>query len=261
MQAALLLSLLAAAPLNSEQKLELKLLAVSLQMNARASEHAGSGGQLTWRFHRLLGVYVGGLGNWIAQPSPAFDALFNTYGFRLRDLYPPTQTLSTWQLFAGLESTPLVGTFRIGETHTGEFGLQFGAGLGPAGSRVRLKPFALKSDASPSPATYGDAGLRLAGHLTSHARFAFGPFAVHLGARLSLWSDAVQHVNGCSSDDLRAMDLKIRAGLDPATAEVTRGCTAPAPNDVGLALDVVRYPRPEVIVNVAGELGLSWSFF
>jgi len=259
-QAAFLLSLLAATPLNSEQKLELKVVGISLQMNARDSEHAGSGGQLTWRFHRLLGVYVGGLGNWLAQPAPALDEL-NKRTFRLRDLDPPTQTLSTWQVFAGLESIPLVGTLSIGELRTGEFGLQFGAGLGPAGSRVRLKPFALKSDGSPSPATYGDAGLRLAGHFTSHFRFAFGPFAVHLGARLSLWSNAIERVNGCSIDDLRAMDMQIRAGLEPATAEVTGGCSAPAANDVGLALDVVRHPRPEAIVNVAGELGLSWSFF
>ena len=258
MQAALLLSLLAAAPLNSEQKLELKLIAVSLQMNARASEHAGSGGQLTWRFHRLLGVYVGGLGNWIAQPSRALDTL-NNQVVRV-DPYVPLPTLSTWQVFGGLESIPLVGTFRVGETHTGEFGLQFGAGLGPMGSRVRLKEPTVYRDGTSSPPTWGDAGVRLAGHFSSHFRFAFGSFAVHLGARLSLWSDAIERVNGCSIDDLREMDMKIRGGLDPATAEVTRGCSISESNDVPLALNVVRAPRTEVIVNVAGELGLAWSF-
>lgn len=105
------------------------------------------------------------------------------------------------------------------------------------------------------------ANARASEHVGSDGWITFGPFAVHLGVRGSRWSDAVERVNGCSIDDLRAMDGQLRAAFDPATAVVTRGCGFNESNDIPLALKVVRVPRTEAVVNVAGELGLSWSFF
>lgn len=200
---------------------------------------------------------MSGFGNWYTSPSAPFEDL-NKHNFRL-DIYTPTQVLTTWQAAAGLESIPLSGTFELGP-HRGEFGLVVRAGLGVGGARIRLVESAVRQDVTERPASFGDVAPRLIGDFGVGFRFGFGAFAVHLGSRLSMWSDELSRINGCSIDDLRAMDLKIRAGLDHHEAEVSPGCRMPVRNDVPLAMMVSRHPRPGLVLNVSADLGVSWSF-
>ena len=134
-------------------------------------------------------------------------------------------------------------------------GLVASAGLGPGGSNVRI------GDPSvPERLTYPDADVRLLGHFGLGMRFAIGAFAVHAGVRASMWSPALTRLNGCSFDDVRAMDMVIRSGLDASDAEVSPGCRGFASgNTVGPALNALRFPDADLRANVAAELGFSWS--
>lgn len=77
-----------------------------------------------------------------------------------------------------------------------------------------------------------------------------------------MWSDEITRINGCGLEDLRAMDLKLRGGEDPATAAVAPGCGGFVnTNDIPLAVTVVRSARTgPLAVNVSADLGISWSF-
>jgi hypothetical protein len=256
MPSILLLAVLAQSPLDS--RVELLLIPITAQANVLETEHLGSGGRVTVRLNRYLGGYVSGFWNWHNTVSSAADAL-NDQVLRV-DPYVPERVLSTWQAAAGVESIPLTGLFRVG-AREGEFGIVLRAGLGVGGARLRLKPPTVRQDGTVSPATFGDAGLRLVGDFGLGFRFSFGAFGLHFGPRLSMWSDEASSVNGCTLDDLRAMDMKIRGGLDPAEASVSPGCKGfPNPSDIPLALNPLRITRSGLVLNLSADLGVSWSF-
>jgi hypothetical protein len=254
----IVIATLSQSPSSLDARVEIQLIPITAQANTLKTEHFGSGGRIAVRLNRYLAGYVSGFGYWHTTPSAELDTI-NRRTFRI-DLYVPEQALSTWHV-AGIESIPLSGTFQVGDSRSGDFGLVVRAGIGVGGSRIRLKPPATYQDGSVSPATWGDLDVRLVGDFGLAFRFSFGAFAIHLGPRLSMWSDEANRVNGCSSDDLRAMDMKIRAGLPHVEASVSPGCTGIAnSNDVPLAFRVVRTPRSGVVINVSADLGVSWSF-
>lgn len=248
----LALIVLVGAPARAEQWFELQLIPLSAQINVLEVEHAGSGGRATFHFNRFLGVYVGGLANWHSETSPWTGELYQRV-LRI-DVSQPTPVLSTWQMHAGLESIPLVGTFSIGST-AGELGVVATLGLGPSGSRVRLGDLY-----SPRSVSYPDAGVRLMGHGGLGLRFALGRFAVHVGVHGSVWSNAVTELNSCSLDDARALDGALRSGFELSTVTVSAHCHFDSRIDIPLALNALRNLDPKLNVNIAGELGLSWSW-
>lgn len=259
MLSVLVAALVSQSPSSLDARVELQLIPITAQANTLETEHLGSGGRLSVRLNRYLAGYVSGFGYWHSSPSTVKDDLHERV---IRgDAYVPEQVLSTWQLAVGVESIPLSGVFQLGDARGGEFGLVVRAGLGLGGSRIRLTPSTTRPDGQVNLATWGDLGLRVVGDFGLGFRFSFGAFALQLGPRVSMWSDEAERVNGCSVDDLRAMDMKIRGGMSPADASVSPGCTGfPSSNDVPLALNVVRIPRAGLVVNVSADLGLSWSF-
>ena len=79
----------------------------------------------------------------------------------------------------------------------------------------------MKPDDTVSQATYGDTGARFMGSLGAGFRLQLGErFAFRLEVRDVVYTARMERVNGCNVDDLRAMDMKIRSGQDPATATV-----------------------------------------
>ncbi|MFO0599256.1 MAG: hypothetical protein U0228_28375 [Myxococcaceae bacterium] len=243
---------LAAAPVESAHTLELGLTPISAQLNGVDREHFGSSARLTWRPHRLIGVYFGGVYHWLNRPSPAMDVLDETQRI---DVFRPLPTLLTWSASIGLESIPLSGELHVGPLE-GRMGLAVSAGLGPAGARVRLAP-----ELATAPARWASVDVRLVGHGAAAWRLEFGALAITLGLRATFWNDSVSHVNGCSIDDLRTLDGQVRAGQGPDLGTVTRGCTFDATNDIPLMLNVVRDPSTAWALNLAGEFGVAWSFF
>ncbi len=254
-----LISMLLAAS-SLDQNVELQLIPITGQINTLHSEHLGTGGRLSIRLNQYFGGYFAGVGHWHNAPSSEKDEL-SERSVRI-DLYQPLQLSSVWQATMGLESIPLSGRFRFMDLHEGDFGLVVRAGLGMGGVRIRLKPPTMTREGVMSPATFGDAGVRLLGDFGAAFRFGIGAFAIHLGPRLSMWSDEIKTINGCDLSDLRAMDMAIRAGADPSVAAVSPQCTGFAKvNDVALAMSVARAGRiGPLVVNVAAELGVSWAF-
>lgn len=252
MRGLVLVVVLLAMPALAEQWLELQLIPVSAQVNVLETEQAGSGGRATFHFHRFIGVYVGGLYNWHSTRSSVLDAQYLT-NFRTRGGPFPATPVATWQLHGGLESIPLTGTFNIADKLAGTFGLVVSLGLGPGGTRVPLK------EMSVLPTSYPDSDVRLMGHFGVSTRFAFGPFALLLGLHGSMWSSVVTRLNGCGVDDLRAQTDAQRAGADPAVAPVSSSCRFDPAVQPGLARQAMAVPNDALQVNLAAELGLSWS--
>ena len=255
----MLISILLAAS-SVDASVELQIIPISGQINTLHSEHLGSGGRLSIRLNRYFAGYFAGAGHWHNEPSSEKQKLYER---TVRtQAYRPDQLTSVWQAIVGLESVPLSGRFWFMEAHEGEFGLVVRAGLGVGGVRVRLKPPTTMQDGTMSPATYGDAGARLVGDFGATFRFGIGAFAIHLGPRLSMWSDEITTINGCDLDDLGAMDRALRAGSDPSLSAVRPQCTGFAEsNDVALAVTSARGGRiGPLVVNVAAELGVSWAF-
>lgn len=250
MRALVAVVMLLAMPALAERWLELQLIPISAQVNVLETEQAGSGGRATFHFSRFIGVYVGGLYNWHATRSTLLDT---EYPFRLRSRPYPATPVATWQLHAGIESIPLTGTFSIGGKLNGGFGLVASLGMGAGGTRVPLK------EMSVAPTSYPDSDVRLMGHAGLGARFVFGPFAVLVGMHGSMWSSVVTRLNGCRSEDLRAQIDAQRAGADPALATVSPGCRFDAAVEPSLARQAMIVPNHALQVNLAAELGLSWS--
>ncbi|MFT3708650.1 MAG: hypothetical protein QM817_13445 [Archangium sp.] len=250
-------------PASLDRHFEVQLIPTTAQINTLTTEHFGTLARVSWRVNPWFAFYVGGGFNWLNRPSPGMDALQSVYRigtFRL-DLVNPSPVQQTWQSFVGVETVPIRGRHSLFGLRDGDFGIAIFAGIGPGGSRVRLKPETVRQDGTPGAATFGEAGVRLLGHLGGAVRVGFGPFVLSLGLRASLWADRTNAINGCNGADLRAMDAQIRMGNDPSVATVSTSCSGFEPNDVGLALNVIRVPVETVSVNLAGELGLSWSFF
>jgi hypothetical protein len=79
-------------------------------------------------------------------------------------------------------------------------------------------------------------------------------------------------VNGCSVDDLRGMELKLKNGQDPATAMLTQSCQIEKftgvdattgykrQNDITQALNLVKTPSSDVLNNFGLYIGASFIF-
>lgn len=242
---ALALLLLTAAP--AEPRFEVALTPVSAQLNGVDREHLGTSARVTWRFHRLLGVFAGAGYSWVSQRPQEVVQLEQAVS-RV-DVGRPFLTLLTWSTVLGVESLPLSGDLQLFGVE-GRSSLAVSLGAGPAGARVELVP-----------SRYASVDVRLAGQAAVAWRLEFGAFIVSLGLRGTLWGDSRTHVNNCSIDDLRGLDASLRGGQTPDVRGRSPGCFYASTNDVPQMLNVLRLDSSSLGFNLAGELGLGWSFF
>jgi hypothetical protein len=127
---------------------------------------------------------------------------------------------------------------------------------GVIGRRHELKP---RTTSAP---TWGELEPRFAGTLGAGLRVQFGDaVALRVDVSDTLSSTRVERVNGCSVGDLRALDERVRSGLD-LNVEVSSGCSVASfeTNDIAQALNLTRTPTASLAQLVQLGVGLSFSF-
>jgi outer membrane beta-barrel protein len=241
-----------------------------MQVNGKFTQHFGTMGSIVYHLQENFGLQITGGGNWYNVESAFNGELVEK--FRV-EAQAATSLLWTWGVMGGVEVTPLYGKFSLFEGTLAHFSFVLNGGVGAGGTRHQLKPETTRTDGTLSQATYGDTGARFMGSLGAGFRLQLGErFAFRLEVRDVVYTARMERVNGCNVDDLRAMDTKIRGGLDPATAMVGKGCLVDTftgtiegtdikrSNDVPLALNLVRVPSSDVLNNVGLYLGISFLF-
>ena len=234
-------------------RFEVFLTPLLIQINPRYAMHAGIAGSVQVQLIERLGLVVSGGYQWLNEETPFSAELVEK--FRVEQ----SSILSTWSAMAGVEGRPFLGELESGS------GLRFSLyvrGLaGATGRRHQLTPLSVNPAGAPSP-TYGDLEPRFAMAFGVGLRVELGSqFAVRVELQDTFVPTRMQTVNGCNVDDLRALDMRTRAGMGPAGAGVTAGCRAGAfarTSEIPLALNLIRIPNDEWIQNI--QLGLSLAF-
>lgn len=251
-------------------RFEVTLYPVSLQVNGKFTQHFGTMGQLTYHLQENFGLMITGGGNWFNSESSLNGELVEKARVEAQ---AASSLLWTWGVLGGVEVTPIYGKFAFFEGTLAQFSFVLNGGAGIGGTRHQLKPESARQDGSISPATYGDTGYRFMAGLGAGFRLQLGQrFAFRLEVRDVVYTARVERVNGCGSDDLRAMDNALRAGRPVTSAQVGATCrvdtfdgTDPETglkrsNDVPLALGLVRNPSSDVLNNVGLYAGISFLF-
>ncbi len=255
---------------SDSKKSEIVLYPVAMQVNGKFTQHFGTMGAFVYHLQENFGLQISGGYNWYNVESAFNGELVEK--FRV-EAQAATSLLWTWGVMGGVEVSPLYGKFTLFEGTLAHFSFVLNGGVGAGGTRHQLKPETVRTDGTISQATYGDTGARFMGSLGAGFRLQLGErFAVRLEVRNVVYTARMERVNGCNVDDLRAMDVKIRSGQDPATAMVGASCDVNTftgtiegtdikrSNDVPLALNLVRIPSSDVLNNVGLYLGISFLF-
>ncbi len=255
---------------SDSKKSEIVLYPVAMQVNGKFTQHFGTMGSFIYHLQENFGLQISGGYNWYNVESAFNGELVEK--FRV-EAQAATSLLWTWGVMGGVEVSPLYGKFTLFEGTLAHFSFVLNGGVGAGGTRHQLKPETVKTDGTISQATYGDTGARFMGSLGAGFRLQLGErFAMRLEVRNVVYTARMERVNGCNVDDLRAMDVKIRSGQDPATATVGASCDVDTftgtiegtdikrSNDVPLALNLVRIPSSDVLNNIGLYLGISFLF-
>jgi hypothetical protein len=252
---------------------ELVLFPLVPQLNGRFTQHLGTMGSFVWHVGENLGLRLTVGGNWLATES-SFNAELATKAKVAAQA--AASLLWTWGLLGGVEVSPVHGKFVWLDGLLGHFSLVLSAGAGAGGSAHQLKPQSVRDDGTVSPATYGDTGVRFLGSVGLGARVRLG---AHLALRLEVHdvisTARVDQVNGCSVEDLAAMDGRLRAGFPVESTPVRPGCDlrafsgqTPAGDnrsiDLSQAYQLVKgdhgVPSADVLHNVGLYLGIAFLF-
>jgi hypothetical protein len=240
---------------------EITLVPVTTQLNMFDTMHVGFAGSFQVQLFERFGLVVGGGYNWLSQTSTFATQRIEQARF---DVGVPSPSLTTWSANAGVEVRPLPGNLlRTGRV---KWGLVLRGLLGAVGRRHELVPLTKALDGSITGASYGEVEPRFAGTVGVGVRVQFGEaIALRLDVSDTLSSSQVDRVNGCSVDDLRALDVQLRQGLALASAQVSAPCRATSFNDprgseVSQALAVIRLQQPPVAHFVQLGVGVSFLF-
>jgi outer membrane beta-barrel protein len=251
-------------------RFEVTLYPVVPQVNGRFTQHVGSMGQVTYHLQENFGLMVMGGGNWFNDESSLNRELVEKAGVEAQ---AASSLLWTWGVMGGVEVTPFYGKFALFEGTLAQFGFVITGGVGLGGSRHQLRPENTRDDGTVTRGSFGDTGVRFMAALGAGFRLQVGSrFAVRLEVRDVVSTARVEQVNGCTVDDLTALDAADKAGRPLSSAMVATSCRVGTfdgvdpetgvsrRRDLPLARGLVRTPSSDVLHNVGLYLGFSVLF-
>jgi outer membrane beta-barrel protein len=246
---------------SDRMRLELVLYG-AVQVNGKFTQHAGPALSILWHVQENFGFWVGGFYNPLAVESNFNSELIEK---TRSEAQAATSLLSVWGAMGGVEVTPLYGKFALFDGVLAHFSLVLNGGAGAGGTKHQLKPVN-----ATGPATFGDTGTKFLGEVGGGFRLQLGKYvALRLEIKDIIYTARVEAVEGCDSEDLRAMDTVIRGGRPVTDASVAPACNIdrfdginPDTNqrnstDVPLAYNLVRTPSSDVLNNVGLYLGIA----
>ncbi len=245
-------------------KHEITLYPALAQFNGKFTQHFGSALGYTYHLHENFGVQFTPLFHWSNSQSSFNGELIEKARLTAE---PATSLLLNYGALAGVEVTPIYGKFAWYDDTLAQFSLILTGGAGYGTTRLQLKD---ANDAG--PATFGDAGGRFLGSVGAGFRVQLGDrFAIRMEVRDVVYTARVDRVNGCSVEDLGAMDKAIRENRAVgAVSGLSSGCRVSEfegedngykrSQNVPLAYDMVREPTSDVLNLVSFYGGVSFLF-
>ena len=241
------------------------------QVNGKFTNHVGTALAFTWHLQENFALMAMGQWNFIARESDWSAELADKVRAQAE---AATSLLLIGGVFGGVEVTPLYGKFVFYDSYLIHFAVVLTAGAGAGMTRIVLKP-ANES----GPATFGETGWRFLAEIGGGFRVQFMRWlTLRLELRDLVYAAQVNAINGCNSNDLKAMDAILRAGQPITSANVGAACDVPRfdgvddmgdddPSndrrrnlDVPLAASLVKTPSSDVLNNLGVYLGLSFTF-
>ena len=222
-------------------RVELTLYPAAVQVNGKFTQHVGGAMGVTYHLHENFALMAMGLWNYFNDESPFSNELNEKASV---SAHAATSLLLVGGAMAGVEVTPFYGKVAFGDGNLVQFSLVVNGAAGAGATRHQLRP----TNAA-GPATHGFTGWRFMAEVGGGLRAKLAEhFSLRLELRDILYSATVSTVNGCSAADLSG------------TGAVSPGCSLPAPNDVPLALALVRNPSSDVLNNLGLYFGASVDF-
>jgi outer membrane beta-barrel protein len=243
---------------SDSHKHEFALYPAAIQVNGKFTQHVGTGVSYTYHLNENFGFQLLGQYNWRTAESGFSKELIQKLN---QAPAAATSLLLAWGLQAGVEVTPVYGKFAFLENNLIHFAVVLNGGAGFGGTQHQLKPAI-----PPGPATFGDTGVRFLGSVGGGVRLQVGDhFAFRLELRDLVYTARVSKVNGCSADDLGAMQTQLDQGQGVTSATVSPGCdvgrfNGNRSNDVQLAFNLVKVPSSDVLNNLMFYAGFAFVY-
>ncbi len=249
-------------------KSELVLYPIWAQVNGKFTQHYGTAGSYVYHLHENFGLQLTGLYDWYSSESAWNAELTEKVRQTAR---AATSLLLVWGVQGGVEVTPFYGKFAWYENSLGHFSLVLNGGAGVGSTRILLKP----TNAA-GPATFGDTGMKFMGSLGIGARLQLGDrWAFRLELRDMVYTARVDSVNGCTLDDLTALQQANQRtpGASLSGVPVSGACRSQnfdgvqpgtegrnLRDDLPLAIQLVRDASSDVLNNVGLYAGIAFLF-
>lgn len=225
----------------------------SVQVNGKFTEHLGTGLDYAYHLREAFAITAGG--TWFARGVQSSFTETELIAKARQQPFTASALLLQWEGHAGLELSPIYGKFAMFDSGVVQFGLYLGTSLGVAQTRVQLRA-ADTTGQTQRDRTFGDTGLKPVGIFNAGFRmFLSEHLALKAEVRDTVFSDAVQTINGCTSKDLQALTT----GGSPA-AGCNKGAFLDRVSDGSIALDLVKEPSSDVLNNVAFTFAISALF-
>jgi outer membrane beta-barrel protein len=255
------------------QKHEFALYPVTVQVNGKFTNHAGSALHYTYHLQENFALQVSTLYNWHSNESRFNLELID----KVREqAQAASSLLLTWGAQAGVEVTPLYGKFAFYDDHLAQFSLVFTGGAGLGGTRHLIRPEVanqVDGETFNVPARFGDTGTRFLGSVGGGFRVQFGDsYAMRLEVRDLVYTARVDRVDGCNLADFEKLEAA-RAGNQPfADLQLSGGCQFQKfdgvdpetkknyREDIILGRDLVAEPSSDVLNNISFYAGFSILF-
>ncbi|MHB1846824.1 MAG: outer membrane beta-barrel domain-containing protein [Deltaproteobacteria bacterium] len=235
---------------------EVTLYPAAIQLNGKFTSVDGAALAVSYALQENFALQVLGLYDYVAGETGLNENLL--------DLHARPQAADALALqggaMAGFEVAPIYGKFSFYDGTLAQFRFVLNAGAGIGKTNVQLTPGPTVQNPSNPPADFGDAGWRFLGDLGVGFRVLLGErVALRLEVRDLIYTARVDHINGCTLQDVR--------DLSQSGQTTDSGCNAPAfmnsPNSatqLTIAQDLLSDVSSDVLNNLLFFGGVSVLF-
>ncbi len=243
-------------PYTNAGRHEVVLYPAVAQVNSKFNVHIGAAAMYSYHLFENLALQVTPLFNYVNQES-AFNQELIRSG--RQQAQAATALLMQYGAVAGVEVTPMYGKFAFYEGVLGHFTFVLNAGAGAGSTRIQLRPDTdgcATGQGECLPASFGDTGFKFLGQVGAGFRVFLGErVALRLEVRDLIYTARVDKINGCTHDDIDA--------LDKGLAATSASCNAAAfanDADMPLARKLLEETSSDVLNNISFYGGVSFLF-
>lgn len=192
---------------------EATLYPAAIQLNSKFTNTDGIAVAVSYAIQENMALQLMGFYNYVAGETAFNEELLNLHA---RPEAADALTLD-YGAAAAFEVAPIYGKFAFYQGALAQFRFVLNAGAGFGHSNVQLTNGPDAADPTAPAAQFGDTGFRFLGNLGVGFRILIGSsVAIRLEVRDLLYTARVDHINGCTLDDV--------TDLQNGTAPADSGC-------------------------------------